>query len=83
MIPLYQDHCFTFRFEDDRVIPRFHLDGVAQGQQVTVVQIDPVTQEPLDKLTEATAGVDGWVDLPVPIRVRAGEAFIVVPSPGQ
>ena len=28
MIPLYEDpHC-TFRFGDDRIVPRFHLEGV-------------------------------------------------------
>jgi hypothetical protein len=27
MLPLYEDPCFTFRFADDRIIPRFHLEG--------------------------------------------------------
>jgi hypothetical protein len=31
MIPLYHDHFFTFRFADDRIIPRFHLEGVGSG----------------------------------------------------
>ena len=28
MLPLYHDLHFTFRFADDRLIPRFHLEGV-------------------------------------------------------
>src|SRR5262245_10066094 len=28
MLPLYEDPCFTFRFDDDRIIPRFHVEGV-------------------------------------------------------
>src|SRR5262249_36540014 len=28
MIPLYREQHFTFRFGDDRIIPRFHLEGV-------------------------------------------------------
>jgi hypothetical protein len=28
MLPLYQDHWYTFRFAEDRLIPRFHLEGV-------------------------------------------------------
>ena len=31
MLPLYEDPCFTFRFADDRIIPRFHLEGVEAG----------------------------------------------------
>lgn len=30
MMPLYQDLWFTFRFADDRILPRFHLEGVAE-----------------------------------------------------
>lgn len=32
MLPLYEDPCFTFRFADDRIIPRFHLEGVEAGR---------------------------------------------------
>jgi hypothetical protein len=28
MRPLYRDRHLTFRFADDRIIPRFHLEGV-------------------------------------------------------
>ena len=28
MLPLYQDPHFTFRFADDRLIPRIYLEGV-------------------------------------------------------
>ena len=27
MLPLYEDPYFTFRFADDRIIPRFYLEG--------------------------------------------------------
>ena len=35
MIPLYEDRHFTFRFADDRRIPRFHLEGVEAGRLVS------------------------------------------------
>ena len=43
MLPLYKDAWFTFRFADDRLIPRFHLDGVEPGRGVLVFKIDPDT----------------------------------------
>ena len=51
MIPLYHDPHFTFRFEDDRLIPRFHLEGVGAGRRVNVYRIDPATGERLGLLT--------------------------------
>jgi RimJ/RimL family protein N-acetyltransferase len=78
MIPLYEDSCFTFRFTDDRIIPRFHLEGVEAGQRVSVYKIDAVTCERMGLLATATVGEGGWVDLADPIIVRAGEAFIAV-----
>jgi hypothetical protein len=80
MLPLYHDPHFTFRFTDDRIIPRFHLEGVEAGRRVEVVKIDPGTGERLGLLTTATVGEGGWVDLREPIIVRAGEAFIAVPG---
>ena len=80
MLPLYEDPCFTFRFAEDRIIPRFHLEGVTPGSQVSVIKIDPESGERLGLLATATAGDGGWVDLPQPIIVRAGEAFIAVPE---
>ena len=68
----------TFRFADDRMIQRFHLDGVGAGQRVKVFKINPETGERLILLATATAGESGWVDLPTPIIVRAGDAFIAV-----
>ena len=79
MIPLYHDPHFTFRSADDRIIPRFHLDGVEAGRVVEVFKIDPGTGDRLGFLATAAAGEGGWVDLPEPIAVRAGEAFIAVP----
>lgn len=36
MVPLYRDPHFTFRFGDDWIIPRFHLEGVEAGVKVAV-----------------------------------------------
>jgi hypothetical protein len=78
MIPLHHDPHFTFRFGDDRIIPRFHLEGVGAGRQVDVFRIDPVTGERLCLLTTGTTGDGGWVDVTEPIIVRAGDAFVAV-----
>jgi hypothetical protein len=67
MQPLYEDPCFTFRFADDRIIPRFHLDGVEAGRCVSIFKIDPGTGERLGPLTTATVSDGGWVDLIEPI----------------
>ena len=80
MLPLYEDPCFTFRFADDRFIPRFHLEGGEAGRRVSVCKIDPGTGERMGLLATAKVGDGGWVDLPEPIIVRAGEAFIAVPE---
>lgn len=79
MTPLYADPWYTFRFADNRIIPRFHLEGVEAGRQVSVFRIDPQTGERLGLLATASVGDGGWVDLTEPINVRAGEAFIAVP----
>lgn len=81
MLPLYEDPHFTFRFADDRIIPRFHLEGVEAGRRVAVYKIDPDSGERLGLLATAGVGDGGWVDLQEPITVRAGEAFIAVPGP--
>ena len=81
MIPLHHDPWFTFRSADDRLIPRFHLEGVEAGRRVSVFKIDPGTGERLGLLATATVGDDGWVDLRKPIIVRAGDAFVAVPEP--
>ena len=78
MQPLYEDPCFTFRFADDRLIPRLHLEGVEVGRRVSVFKIDPGTGERLGLLKIATVGESGWVDLGEPIAVKAGDAFIAV-----
>ena len=80
MLPLYHDSHFTFRFADDRLIPRFHLEGVEAGRWVSVFRIDPGTGERLGLLATGTVGQGGWVDLTEPIIVRAGDAFIAVPE---
>jgi hypothetical protein len=78
MLPLYHDPHYTFRFADDRLIPRFHLEGVEAGRRVNVFRIDPATGERLDLLTTGTTGDGGWVDVKESIIVRAGDAFIAV-----
>jgi putative acetyltransferase len=79
MQPLYHDPCFTFRFAEDRNIPRFHLEGVENGRHVSIIKIDPATEERQGLLAFAMVGENGWVDLPQLIIVRAGEAFVAVP----
>ena len=79
MFPLYRDPHFAFRFADDRLIPRFHLDGVGAGQRVDVFRADPTTGERLGLLTTGVASDGGWVDVEEPIIVRAGDAFVAVP----
>ena len=83
MTTLYEDPWYTFRFADDRIIPRFHLEGIEAGRHISVVRIDPGTGERLGLLATATVGNGGWVDLGEPIIVRAGEAFIAVPEPAH
>jgi hypothetical protein len=78
MLPLYHDPHFTFRFEDDRLIPRFHLEGVEAGRRVAVFRIDPASGKRLGLLTTGMAGDGGWVDVTEPIIVRAGDAFVAV-----
>jgi hypothetical protein len=80
MLPLYEEPHFTFRFADDRIIPRFHLEGVEAGRRLMVYKIDAGTGERLGLLATAAVGEGGWVDLPEPIIVRAGEAFVAVPE---
>lgn len=83
MTPLYADPCFTFRFADDRLVPRFHLEGVPSGVPVRVYKQDPATGERLGLRATAVTGEGGWVDLPVPLVVRAGGAFAAVPGATQ
>ena len=78
MLPLYRDPHFTFRFADDRLVPRFHLDGVEPGTPVSVFAIDPATGERRGLIAAAVAGDGGWVDLTEPLVVRAGGGFVAV-----
>lgn len=80
MTPLHQDPWYTFRFADDRIVPRFHLEGTETGRHVSVFKIDPGTGERLGLLATATVGEGGWVDLAEPLIVRAGDAFVAVPE---
>ena len=80
MLPLYQDPHYTFRFADDRIIPRFHLEGVEAGRRVSVFNLDPATGERLGLIATGTVGDGGWVDLHEPFVVRAGGGFVAVPE---
>jgi hypothetical protein len=80
-VTLYEEPFFTFRFADDRIIPRFHLEGVKAGQRVSVFRLD-ATGERSERLTVATTGEGGWVELVEPIMVRAGGGFVAVPEEG-
>ena len=80
MIPIHRDPGFTFRFADDRIVPRFHLEGVETGRQVALFKVHPSTGERLGLLATATVGEAGWVELAEPIIVKAGEAFVVMPT---
>ena len=82
MISLHHETHFTFRFADDRIIPRFHLEGIEAGRRVSVFKLDTATGGRLDLIASATAGEGGWVDLSEPILVRAGEGFVAVPDQG-
>jgi len=81
MLPLYRDAGYTFRFSEDRLIPRFHLEGVKAGHRVTVFDLDPDTSNRRGVLAKAVASDDGWVDLAEPLIVRAGGGFMAVPAP--
>jgi hypothetical protein len=80
MMALYEDPWFMFRFAEDRIIPRFHLEGVSVGQRVSVFMIDPGNGERLGLFATATVGDGGWVELTEPIIVKAGDGFIAVPD---
>ena len=80
MIALHHDPHYTFRFADDRIIPRFRLEGVGAGRRVAVYTLNPVTGERLGLLTTGVTDGDGWVDVSEPITVRAGDAFVAVPG---
>ena len=45
-----------------------------------VFKIDAGTGERMGLLATAAVGEGGWLDLPEPIIVRAGEAFVAVPE---
>jgi len=65
MVPIPEDPWFTFRFADDRIIPRFHLEGVEARRQASFFKIRP-------------SPADSGVDLDEPIIVRVREASIAV-----
>jgi hypothetical protein len=81
ILPLYHDSHYTFRFDDDRLIPRVDREGIETGRGVKGFRMNPGTGERLCLLATATVSEGAWVDLAQPIIVRAGEVFIAVPDP--
>ena len=63
--------------EDDDV----RVWATKDGRRVSVFKIAPTTGERRGIL--ATVGEGGWIDLPQPIIVKAGDAFIAVPEPSS
>ena len=53
MIPLHHDSHYTFRFADDRIISRFHIEGVSAGRRVDVFRIDSWLQVLVGQRQEA------------------------------
>jgi putative acetyltransferase len=81
MMPLHRDHGFTFRFSEERLVSRFHLEGVTAGHRVTVFALDGDTGNRGEVLAKSTVGDGGWVELAEPLVVRAGSGFVAVPVP--
>jgi hypothetical protein len=80
MKSLYQSPWFTFRFGEDRVIDRFHLEGVLAAQRISIFRLDEPSNQRGELIRLATADASGWVELAEPIVVRAGDCFIAVPT---
>jgi putative acetyltransferase len=81
MTPLYRDSQFTFRFAENRRVDRIHLDGVAPGRRVSIHRLGAADERArANMLARARSGTDGWVELPEPLLVRAGEGFVAVPE---
>ena len=83
MLPLYRDPHFTFRFAENRLVDRFHLEGVEPGTPVSVFAIDPATGERLGLIATAVASDGGWIDLSEALVVRAGIGFVAVAGLSQ
>ena len=78
MIPLYRDPVFTFRFEEDRLIDCFHLEGVGAGARVAVSRWQAETNHQAGpELARCVVGDSGWVTLSPPLLMRAGGGFVV------
>ncbi|MFQ3650838.1 MAG: hypothetical protein SNJ75_10935 [Gemmataceae bacterium] len=78
MISLFREPWYRFHFTEDRLVPRFHLEGVPTGIRVRVYQL--VQDEPGPLIAEGVVGADGWVECLPALRVQRGEGFLAVPS---
>ncbi len=78
MISLYEDPVFTFRFEEDRLVDRFQLEGVPFGVLVVVCQWAADAPDGAGpELARWLVGDGGWVTAMPPLLVRAGGGFVV------
>jgi hypothetical protein len=77
MIPLYSDDRFTFCFAEDRIISRFHMEGISVGTSVRIYRFSTETKEVQELLQEAIVGENGWVEIKNPLVMRAGDGFVV------
>ena len=78
MISLYEDPVFTFRFEEDRLVDRFQLEGVPFGALVVVCQWAADAPDGAGpELARWLVGDGGWVTAMPPLLVRAGGGFVV------
>jgi hypothetical protein len=80
MIPLHHERHFTFRFGEPRIVPRFHLEGVAIGVRVSIHRFDAINERRLDLIATALVSEGGWVELAEPLHVSVAEGFIVEPE---
>jgi hypothetical protein len=77
MIPIFREPWYRFCFAENRLIPRFHLEGVPTGVRVRVYRL--VQEEPGPLLLEGIVGEAGWVECLPPLRMHSGEGFLVIP----
>jgi hypothetical protein len=79
MIPLYRAPDFTFFFAEDRIVGRFHLDGIEPNRTVVILRLDSQQQRG-EQIATGTTGLGGWVELSEALRIRAGEGFLAIPE---
>ncbi|VTR97972.1 hypothetical protein [Tuwongella immobilis] len=82
MIPLFSELEFRFRFAEERIVPRFHLEGIAPGVRIAIFALtasDAAGESRGDWLMDALVGDASWVTVEPPLRVGPGRGFVAVP----